>query len=325
MLVAATCSTPTCCRTRRPRPRPAPGDRRAARSRALAARCSGAGDRGAVPQPHPPRSPTGTRRGDEFHPALRSSDAGGARSTRRPSIPRCGSTCWPRCRKSKLDGGSRNMFQFGAAAAAEPQPKPKSATRAEDSRGRAVTDRRRTPPKPPETQAGPAAASAASRLKYYGFSTAKQRRQEDGVLPGRRRILVAPEGETVKKRYKVVRIGVNSVMMEDTESKSQQSLPLAEEAARRMTRRAPAERARLRAAAGLPDGGGDRDHPVHGDPARGVRIAAAEGTAADRARRAVQARHPALRQEEQALSGRASRNWRASTTSASCASATRTR
>jgi len=33
----------------------------------------------------------------------------------------------------------------------------------------------------------------------------------------------------VKKRYRVVRIGVNSVLMEDTESKRQQSLPLAEE------------------------------------------------------------------------------------------------
>ena len=42
-------------------------------------------------------------------------------------------------------------------------------------------------------------------------------------------ISVAAEGDTVKKRYRVVRIGVNSVLMEDMESKRQQSLPLTEE------------------------------------------------------------------------------------------------
>jgi hypothetical protein len=41
---------------------------------------------------------------------------------------------------------------------------------------------------------------------------------------------MAKEGETVKRRYRVVRIGVNSVVMEDTENKHQQTLPLAEEA-----------------------------------------------------------------------------------------------
>jgi len=43
-------------------------------------------------------------------------------------------------------------------------------------------------------------------------------------------ILTANEGEVLKKKYKVVRIGVNSVVMEDIDTKSQQTLPLAEEA-----------------------------------------------------------------------------------------------
>jgi hypothetical protein len=33
----------------------------------------------------------------------------------------------------------------------------------------------------------------------------------------------------VKKRYKVVRIGLNSVVMEDVDSKVQQTLPMLEE------------------------------------------------------------------------------------------------
>ena len=42
-------------------------------------------------------------------------------------------------------------------------------------------------------------------------------------------ILVAGENETVKNRYKIVRIGVNSAVVEDTTNKNQQTLPLIEE------------------------------------------------------------------------------------------------
>jgi hypothetical protein len=43
-------------------------------------------------------------------------------------------------------------------------------------------------------------------------------------------ILIAFEGETLKRRYRVVRIGATSVLMEDVELKHQQPVPLAEEA-----------------------------------------------------------------------------------------------
>jgi len=40
--------------------------------------------------------------------------------------------------------------------------------------------------------------------------------------------VIAAEGDTIKKRYKIVRIGVNSAVVEDTEFKNnnQQTLPL---------------------------------------------------------------------------------------------------
>jgi hypothetical protein len=44
-------------------------------------------------------------------------------------------------------------------------------------------------------------------------------------------IFVAAEGDVVKRRYKVVRIGVNSAVVEDTQLKNTQTLPLAEESA----------------------------------------------------------------------------------------------
>jgi len=39
---------------------------------------------------------------------------------------------------------------------------------------------------------------------------------------------VAGEGEVIQKRYKVVRIGVNSAVVEDIEHKHQQTLALEE-------------------------------------------------------------------------------------------------
>jgi hypothetical protein len=40
---------------------------------------------------------------------------------------------------------------------------------------------------------------------------------------------MAGEGEMLQKRYRVVRIGVNSVVLEDTQLKREQSVPLASE------------------------------------------------------------------------------------------------
>jgi hypothetical protein len=41
-------------------------------------------------------------------------------------------------------------------------------------------------------------------------------------------IHVVREGDVVKKRYRIVRIGVNSVVVEDTDSHHQSTLPLEE-------------------------------------------------------------------------------------------------
>ena len=40
---------------------------------------------------------------------------------------------------------------------------------------------------------------------------------------------MAAEGQLVKSRYKLVRVGINSVVVEDVQFKHQQTLPLEEE------------------------------------------------------------------------------------------------
>ena len=39
-------------------------------------------------------------------------------------------------------------------------------------------------------------------------------------------VFIATEGDVFKKRYRVVRIGVNSIVIEDLQFKDKQSLPL---------------------------------------------------------------------------------------------------
>jgi hypothetical protein len=70
-------------------------------------------------------------------------------------------------------------------------------------------------------------------LKYYGYANprATTTRRRAFFLDGED-IIIAGEGELIKKRYKLVKIGVNSVTMEDTQfNNDQQTLPLAQDLA----------------------------------------------------------------------------------------------
>ncbi len=124
-----------------------------------------------------------------------------------------------------LDGGSRSIFQFSAAPppplpkGPEPKIMPKMPGKAEGQPEQAKAES--GPPKPPPPP--------PINLKYYGYSTVRVAGHKTAFFLDGEDILVAREGELVKRRYKVVRIGINSVVMEDTQSKSQQTLPLAEE------------------------------------------------------------------------------------------------
>ncbi|MEN6607089.1 MAG: hypothetical protein ABFD60_07585 [Bryobacteraceae bacterium] len=65
-------------------------------------------------------------------------------------------------------------------------------------------------------------------LKFFGYTMEDQTKRAF-FLAGDE-ILIGAEGEIVKKRYKVVRIGVSSAVVEDVESKSEQTLKLEAEA-----------------------------------------------------------------------------------------------
>jgi hypothetical protein len=123
-----------------------------------------------------------------------------------------------------LEGGRRNLFAAGQPPPAPLPPEPKIKLKP-GPQVATVEPPPGPPPPPPAPQAPPIT------LKYYGYSSGRNDNRKHAFFLDGDDILVAAEGETVKKRYRVVRIGVNSVVMEDTQFKHEQTLPLQEEAA----------------------------------------------------------------------------------------------
>lgn len=206
---------------------------------------------GPVPQdaarPNVTRLGSNRRESREFRPSLK----------RRPEDALDSSSVDPTLRLDLLtrlesvsvSNAGRNLFEFGSAppvqvAEGEKKPEPKI-----------IPVRPVQGPKPPPTEEEMKATSAAAKpkappipLRYFGFInparggtvSAGVAAMAAGGAPGTKRaffldneeVLVANEGELLKKRYKVVRIGINSVEMEDTTfSGDKQILPLVEQPA----------------------------------------------------------------------------------------------
>ncbi len=131
-------------------------------------------------------------------------------------------------KNAEMKGGARSVFTFGAAPPPPVDPiHPPAMTRI-------IGPMPPPPPVDPVKEALDAKARADKALppiplKFYGYS-ARGGTKRAFFLDGDE-IQVAGENELIKNRYKVVRIGVNSVVVEDTQNKHEQTLPLIEELA----------------------------------------------------------------------------------------------
>ena len=122
-----------------------------------------------------------------------------------------------------MEGGSRSLFEFSQP----PVPPPPKVT---INPGPVVAAAKAEPPKPAEPSGPPPPAPPPPiPLKFYGYAgTTRDGMRRAFFLEGED-IYTPAENETVKGRYKIVRIGVNSAVVEDTTNKNQQTLPLVEE------------------------------------------------------------------------------------------------
>ena len=127
----------------------------------------------------------------------------------------------------KVEAGARSLFEIGK--------EPVAAVKVDEPGPIAVAKPFVGPQKPPDPPPPPPPPKAPPiPLKFYGFvNPSKSASDKRAFFLDGDDIVIAAEGDTVKKRYKIVRIGVNSAVVEDTQFKSnnQQTLPLEAEMA----------------------------------------------------------------------------------------------
>jgi len=171
----------------------------------------------AAPRVQAPRSAS-----EEFHPALRSRHPE-ERVDPMTVDPTLHLELLRKLQEAAADSGGRNLFQFGQPP--PPPPTPEQLARLShpepivkpQPQNIAPSGPPQPPPQPPIS------------IKYYGLSTARANGKKIAFFMDGETILMAGEGEMLQKRYRVVRIGVNSVVLQDTQLKREETVPLASE------------------------------------------------------------------------------------------------
>jgi hypothetical protein len=126
-----------------------------------------------------------------------------------------------------VEAGTRSLFEIGAAPPAPTEINGKEPPKIAIARLFVGPVMPKPVEPPPEQKAPPIP------LKFYGFVNKTKVGDKRAFFLDGEDIVIAAEGDLIKKRYKIVRIGVNSAVVEDTEFKSnnQQTLPLEAELA----------------------------------------------------------------------------------------------
>ncbi len=131
-----------------------------------------------------------------------------------------------RLEKIQISGGSRSLFDFSnmpsnAPSVAKIIPSPKKMAAAP----KPFIGPMNKQPDPPKLVAAPPVAPPIP-LKFYGFTSGSRGANKKGFFLDGEDIVVASEGELINKRYKVIRIGLANVTIEDTQFQQQQTLPI---------------------------------------------------------------------------------------------------
>lgn len=174
----------------------------------------------------------------ESKPARRGAQAGRSSQEFRPKVghdqippdkvdPTINFALLEKVRAQKPAGGERSLFDFGAAPVVA---LPLVAKIKVEDLGRKVPNISQVPLGPlPAPPPPPPPPPPPITLKFYGFVNPRAGSKRAFFLDGDD-IFIAAEGEVVKRHYRIVRISTNSAVVEDTENKNQQTLPLEEQA-----------------------------------------------------------------------------------------------
>ena len=128
----------------------------------------------------------------------------------------------------KVEGSHRSLFEFTAGPPADPTKTLVAGGKNPPSPFVKPFGPEPPPPKPVAVTPAPPPPPPPPPFKFYGFINAANQANKRAFFLEGDDIHVVTEGEVVKRRYRIVRIGVNSVVVEDTDSHNQSTLPLEE-------------------------------------------------------------------------------------------------
>lgn len=171
----------------------------------------------------------GRERGESFSPKI-----GFDRNEERPDLNRIDPTLrFDLLAKVQAIGrasGGRNLFQFSTPPPPPPPPAPKVTIKPGSPGQVAQAGGNGQPGQPGEAAKPVKPPPPPIPLKFYGFSEPRGSGARRAFFLEGEDIFVAAEGELVKKRYRVIRISGNSVLMEDVEHKHQQMIQIQQDA-----------------------------------------------------------------------------------------------
>ena len=175
------------------------------------------------------RAPVGPGSGnsrtmEDFHPSLKVKDDLDVSKI----DPRIREDLLAKVRAVPMEGGSRSLFEFSKP----PEPPAPAVDPIKPAAVPVPLPVAPAPPKPPKEPPGPPPPPPIP-FKYYGYAGKATDGQLQGFFrdgdPNTGDLFMARENETIKNRYKIIRIGIKSAVVEDTTNHNQQTLALLEE------------------------------------------------------------------------------------------------
>ncbi len=179
------------------------------------------------PTPTSKKTPVIDRRSQEFRPRF-----GYARPEDRPDPmsvdPTLRLELLARLEKVQFTGGMRSLFDFSTAPP-PPNAPPKIIVSSKPTAPPRFIGPMPKPADPPPPPPPAPIVAPPIPLKYYGYASAPKTIQRRAFFLDGEDILIANEGETLKRRYKVIRINLTNVVMEDLQFNQQQTLQIVPE------------------------------------------------------------------------------------------------
>jgi hypothetical protein len=131
---------------------------------------------------------------------------------------------WTRVKSVEFSGVERDLFRFGER---KPEVAPPDPDKVAEAQKRLVAAQTAQETPKPAAAAPPSARKAPPiSFKYYGFASASGSPKKRAFLLDGEDVLIGAEGDVFKKRYKIIRIGLNSIIVEDMQFEDQQELKL---------------------------------------------------------------------------------------------------